>query len=122
MHKDFFSRCIAEGLVPKGLKLELEPTIGNYDQEFVDTWYSKLKRFSQTLMKDIVAHCDKTIVKTEDNIKDTEAHLKNITEREECQSIEKTIKNNEENTKRLLQQRKFKKFNYLNFHQQQGKH
>ena len=73
-------------------------------------------------MKDIVAHCDKTIVKTEDNIKDTEAHLKNITEREECQSIEKTIKNNVENTKRLLQQRKFKKFNYLNFHQQQGKH
>ena len=37
-------------------------------------------------MKDIVAHCDKTIVKTEDNIKDTETHLKNITEREEYQS------------------------------------
>ena len=58
-----------------------------------------------TLMKDIVVHCDKTIVKTEDNIKDTETHLKNITEREEYQSIEKG--------KRLLQQRKFKKFNYL---------
>ena len=42
-HKDFLSRCIAEELVPKVLKLELEPTIGNYDQEFVDTWYSKLK-------------------------------------------------------------------------------
>ena len=63
-HKDFFSRCIAEERVPKGLKLELEPTIRNYDQEFVDTWYSKLKTFSLTLMKDIVAHCDKTIVKT----------------------------------------------------------
>ena len=54
-------------------------------------------------MKDIVAHCDKTIVKTEDNIKDTETHLKNITEREEYQNIEKTIKNNEANTKHLLQ-------------------
>ena len=32
----------AEDLVPKGLKLELEPTIDNYDQEFVDMWYSKL--------------------------------------------------------------------------------
>ena len=31
-HKDFLSRCIAEELVPKGLKLELEPTIGNCDQ------------------------------------------------------------------------------------------
>ena len=116
-HKDFLNRCIAEELVPKSLKLELEPTIGNYDQEFVDTWYSKLKTFSLTLMKDIVAHCDKTIVKTEDNIKDTETHLKNITEREEYQSIEKTIKNNEANTKHLLQQRKFKKFNYLKYKQ-----
>ena len=97
-HKDFLSRCIAEELVPKGLKLELEPTIGNYDQEFVDTWYSKLKTFSLTLMKDIVAHCDKTIVKTEDNIKDTETHLKNITEREEYQSVDKTIQNNEANS------------------------
>ena len=43
-------------------------------------------------MKDIVARCDKTIVETEDNIKDTETHLKNITEREEYQSIEKVIK------------------------------
>ena len=72
-------------------------------------------------MKDIVAHCDKTIVKTEDNIKDTETHLKNITEREEYQSIEKTIKNNEANTKHLLQQRKFKKFNYLKYKQNSAK-
>ena len=68
-------------------------------------------------MKDIVAHCDKTIVKTEDNIKDTETHLKNITEREKYQSIEKPIKNNEANTKHLLQKRKFKKFNYLKYQQ-----
>ena len=31
-HKDFLTRCIAEKLIPKGLKLELEPTIGNFDQ------------------------------------------------------------------------------------------
>ena len=66
-------------------------------------------------MKDIVAHCDKTIIKTGDSFEDTETHLKNITEREEYHSIEKTIKNNEANTKRLLQQRKFKKFNYLKY-------
>ena len=75
-HKYFLRRCTAEELVPKGLKLELEPTIGNYDQEIVDTWYSKLRTFSLTLMKDIVAHCDKTIVKTDDDIKDTETFEK----------------------------------------------
>ena len=86
-----------------------------YDQEFLDTWYSKLKTFSLTLMKDIVAHCDKTIFKTKNNIKDTKAHLKNITKREQYQSIEKTMKNNEASTKHLLQQRKLKKFNYLKY-------
>ena len=82
--------------------IEWEPAIDNYDQEFVDTWYSKLKLFSLTLMKDIVAHCDKTIFKIDDHIKDTETHVKNITELEEYQWIEKTIRNTEANTKRLL--------------------
>ena len=31
---DFLSRCIQQKLVPKGLELTLEPTIGNYDQGF----------------------------------------------------------------------------------------
>ena len=68
-------------------------------------------------MKVIVAHCDKTIVKTEDHIRDTETHLKDVTERQEYQSIEKTIKNNEANIKHLLKQRKFKKLNYLKYKQ-----
>ena len=63
-HKDFLSRCINEGLVPKGLELMLEPTIGNHDQNFLDNWYSKLKQFSLTLMHDIVKFCDKTISDT----------------------------------------------------------
>ena len=52
-------------------------------------------------MKDILAHCDKTVVKTEDNIKDTETHLKSIIERGEYQSIEKTIEYDEANTKKM---------------------
>ena len=30
-YKDFLSYCLAEKLVPKGLRLELEYTIGNYN-------------------------------------------------------------------------------------------
>ena len=51
------------------------------------------------------------IVKTEDNIKVTETHLKNVAERERYWSIEETVKNKEANAKLLLQQRKFKKLN-----------
>ena len=45
-YKDFLTRCIQEKLVPKGLELALELTIGNYDQEFIDNWYSSLEHFS----------------------------------------------------------------------------
>ena len=37
--QDFLRQSITEELVPNGLKLELGQTIGNYDQEFLETWY-----------------------------------------------------------------------------------
>ena len=52
--KEFLSCCIKNKLTPKGLELLLEPTIGNYDQEFIDNWYSNLEEFSFIIMKDIV--------------------------------------------------------------------
>ena len=94
-HKDFLNHCLAEKLVPKCLRLELEPTIGKYDQEFVDTWYAKLKSYSLTLMKDIASYCDKTIVQTKQNIRETETNLKSVTAKGEYFQIEKTIKTNE---------------------------
>ena len=62
-HKEFLTCCVAGELVPKGLEVVLEPTIGYYDQEFLDNWYSKQKQSSLLLMKDIVQFCDKTINK-----------------------------------------------------------
>ena len=53
------------------------------------------------------------VVKTQDNIQDTETQLKNMPDRKEYHSIEETIKNNESKMKHLMQQKKFKKFNYL---------
>ena len=78
-HKHFLNCSLAVKLVPKGLRLELELTIGNHDQEFVDTWYAKLKSFSLTLMKDITFYWDKTIVQTKQNIRETETDLKIVT-------------------------------------------
>ena len=58
-HRDFLSKCIQENLVSKGIEITVEPTIGNFDQEFVDNWYTNLKHFSIVLMKQIVAYCNK---------------------------------------------------------------
>ena len=114
-HKDFLSRCINESLVPKGLELMLEPTIGNHDQNFLDNWYSKLKNFSLTLMGDIVKFCDKTITETNVEINKTETSLKASTDQEQFQAIKNEIINNEEAAKKALQQKKFKKFNNLKY-------
>ena len=53
--------------------------------------------------------------------KNTEYTLKSVTEKEEFEQIERAIKTNEESTKRLLQQKKFKKFNTLK-HKPQTSH
>ena len=72
-HKDFSSRYIQEKLVTKGLELSLEPTIGNYDQEFSDSWHSNVKDFTLILMKQIVTNCKKTEKKTHTSITEIEA-------------------------------------------------
>ena len=41
-HREILSERIESKLIPKGLKLDLEPTIDNHNQEFLDTWYSNL--------------------------------------------------------------------------------
>ena len=41
--KEFLTYSIVNKLTPKGLDLSFEPTIGNYDQQSVNKWYSNLK-------------------------------------------------------------------------------
>ena len=40
---EFLAQCIESSLILKGLKLELEPTISNHNQEFSAKWYSNLQ-------------------------------------------------------------------------------
>ena len=104
-HTEFLLECTESRLIPKGLKLELEPTIGNHDQEFLDMWYSNLQEFSLILMKGIVTFCDKTISETAAHVTSTEKALKQNMEKEEFQKIKETISRNEKATKRILNQK-----------------
>ena len=97
-----------ENLVPKGLNITLEPTIGNFDQDFIDNWYNNLKQFSTVLMKQIVVFYGKKEQKLQNSINETEAISKQLLKREEFKGITDTIKPNETEIKQLLQQCKFK--------------
>ena len=98
---------INEGLVPKGVKLMLEPTIDNHDQIFLDNWCSK--PFFLSLVKDIVQFCDKNAAETTSEINKTETSLRSNTNQEQFKAIKTEIQSNETATKKILQQRKFKK-------------
>ena len=80
--KYFLSQCIKTGLIPESLKFELEPTIGNQKQQYLDNWYTKLKDFSIILMKDIVKFCDGAIQEICALINSTEVSLKQNMEKE----------------------------------------
>ena len=66
------------GLVPKGLELMFEPTIGNNDQSFLGNCCSKMRWFSLSLMKEILQFSDKTIAENTSKINKTETSLKSI--------------------------------------------
>ena len=67
------------------IELMFKPTIGSHDQNFLGNWYSKLKQFSWSLMKDRVQFCDKIT---------TESLLKSNTIQEQFKLFETEIKNN----------------------------
>ena len=57
-----------------------EHTIRNHEQNLLDNWYSKVKLFALSLMKDVVQVCNKTIDATAAEILSTaESSLKRNT-------------------------------------------
>ena len=66
-------------------------------------------------MKEIVQFRNKTIDTTTTGISTTETSLKSNTNQEEFKAIQSEIKNNEAAARKILQQRKFKKFNTLKY-------
>ena len=85
----------------------LEPTIDKHDQFFLDNWCSK--PFFLSLVKDIVQFCEKNVAETTSEINKTETSLRSNTNQEQFKAIKTEIQSNETATKKILQQRKFKK-------------
>ena len=79
----------------------------NYDQEFINNWYSNLKDFSVILMKNIVKFCGKTIEETAKSINEIQIKLRQNLHKNECDTIQNTIQINKKTTKKTLQQHKF---------------
>lgn len=91
-HKTFLSKCHCDKIIPHGLSVNVEPSIGNQDEAFFETWNGNLQSFSLTPISQVIAFCDQTINKvmrkskkqklnysqnlTETNVKRLFLHLK----------------------------------------------
>ena len=78
-------------LSKKGLELTLEWRIGNYDQEFINNWYSNLKDFSLILMKQNVTYCKRTEQKTQMTITEFRTTLKQQLKKADYAEMPNTI-------------------------------
>ena len=108
-------KCITENVIPNGLKLELEPTIGNHNEEFLSCWYNKLQSFSKEFMKNIISFYVKTSSALTDDINKTENELTTLLEKKTYEEVKQTLDKNQNIHDRSFRHRKQKKFHQLKF-------
>ena len=109
-------KCLNNNLVPNGLKVYVEPSIGNRDDAFLQQWHSRLEEFSKTLTSDVVQYCENEITKTNNEITELGNKLKDLVTPPEYADINKTISVNEKSRVNELVQRKNRKFYRLKYH------
>ena len=86
--------------------MELEPSIGNHDEEFLGKWFQKLEDFSKSFMKDIIEFCDKTQAETNTSFKEIDDKLQLAIQEMEYTNIKQTIDSNNDVRMRNLKQKK----------------
>ena len=114
-HRDFLQKCLDNDIIPNGLRLELEPSIGNHDEAFLQNWYSKLEEYSKNFMKDVLAFCVKTNEETDANIATVNTELHTAVEKEQYDNVQATIIQNNSMRSQDLRRRKNRKFYALKF-------
>ena len=57
----FISCRQRKAIVPGGLKVYLEPSIDNHNEEFLNNWHERLESFSLTPMSNVLTFCKNTI-------------------------------------------------------------
>ena len=86
-HAQVLRKCLEHKIVPKGLQVYVEPSIGNRDDEFLNKWHSRLEEFGRLLTTDVIEFSEKTIRVTKEEIKNTEIALKSQTDANQYKTL-----------------------------------
>ena len=114
-HKQFLERCITASVIPKGLQIELEPSIGNHNEEFLAKWNEKLTRFSRELTQDVIEFCGTTVAETATLISEAKEDLKQCAAADQVKDINETLEKNQSDRTQQLRRNKDRKFYKLKF-------
>ena len=117
-HITFLKDCLAIKRIPKGLVINLEPTIGNHDEEFLAKWYQRLEEFSMIMMTDIVEYSERVKTETTQKISTEQETLRAMMKPDDFREVTQIMDQNSSERKRALQVTKRKKFNYLKYHRE----
>ena len=74
-HISFLKECLDAKLIPNGLRIDVEPSIGNNDDKFCEKWYGRMQEFSFILMRDIIEYSESVETETADRINETKDAL-----------------------------------------------
>ena len=101
--------------MPKGLRIDLEPSIGNNDEEFCAKWYARLQEFSLTLINDILEYSEKIEKTTTEKVCSEKEELKKSMNAGDYKEVTEILDQNSAQRKKQLSLTKKKKFNYLRY-------
>ena len=117
-HKEFLEKRFRDKLTPTGLKINLEPTIGNQNEKFVNQWYKIQDDCTKQLMKMTIKFCETRIKETEHEIKEIDSKLQSNLRSTEYNYIKGQVSKNQEVTIEQLRREKTRKYRQLKYGEQ----
>ena len=116
-HKGFLQQCIRDKIIPVGLQINLTPTIGKYNDEFVEKWHKRLEEFSLTIIQDIVDFCETTLGETKEAVETAKENIRATASPDENKTVLESIHADQKIRKENLRRGKQKKIHFLNYKQ-----
>ena len=114
-HVTFIKKCLEQDVIPNGLSVWVEPSIGNRDEAFLNKWHERMKEFSKVLANDVLEWSEATLSTTKGVIDDTTKDLKSLVTTKVYNDIQSTLEANDRIRNNALTARKNKKFYQLKF-------
>jgi hypothetical protein len=114
-HIGFLKECHEHKVIPKGLRIDVEPSIGNNDEGFCNKWFSHLESFSLTLISEIITYSEGIKNDATTKIEEETKFLRENLSPDDFTEINDLMDRNATQRRKRLSLTKRKKFHFLRY-------